>query len=224
MPDESPTRPIRPLYDVWLKPRRVFRELAAAPIDRVDYLLGSTQGMVSWLALCRAQSAGAHSSIAAILGKAVIVGPIAGVLGMFLMTAVYSRLGRRAGGRSTRNQVFHVLAYSGVPMVVSLGIWMLTALLAGPAAFMETAPPDLEPFLGLVLQTQTVAHIFLVGWSLLLQVMGFSEVEGFATRRAFGIWVLGQLLVLAAIFVLAILVYVSGLGPSAAPLDIFPPP
>jgi len=53
----------------------------------------------------------------------------------------------------------------------------------------------------------------LIGWSLLIQVMGFSEVEGLATRRAFGIWVIGQLLVLAAVAILAILVYTPEIAP-----------
>ena len=207
MPEENLTRPIRPLYDVWLKPRRVFRELAATPVGRTDYLLGAAQGMVSWLALCRAQSAGLHSSVVEIFGKALIVGTVAGILGIILMTAVYTGIGRRAGGSAKRAQVFHVLAYGGVPLVASLGIWAITALLLGPAAFVEKRPADLELFPNLLLHFQSVAHIVLIGWSLLIQVMGFSEVEGLATRRAFGVWVIGQLLVLAAVIILAIVAF-----------------
>jgi hypothetical protein len=214
MSEESPTRPVRPLYDVWLKPRRVFRELAATPIGRTDYLLAAAQGAISWLVLCRAQSVGLHGSIADIFGKALIVGPVAGILGILLMTAIYVRIGRRAGGAAKREQVFHVLAYGGVPLVASLGIWTMAALLLGPVAFVDNPPADLELFPSLLLRIQSALHMVLIGWSLLLQVMGFSEVEGLATRRAFGLWVLGQLLVLGAVFILAIFVYT----PEGAPL------
>jgi hypothetical protein len=217
MTDEIPTRPIRPLYDVWLRPRRVFRELAPKPIGVVDYLLGAAQGMVSWLTLCRAQAAGASSSVEEILGKALVIGPIIGVAGLYLMAAIYARLGRGAGGVSTRSQVFHVLAYGGVPIVVSLGIWLLTALLAGETAFIETPRPDTEAFVALLLHFQFIANLLLFGWSFLLQVMGFSEVQGFATRRAFGIWVLGQVLVTLAMLLLAILIVSLGAGPAPAP-------
>jgi hypothetical protein len=203
------------LHDVWLKPRRVFRELAAQPIGAVDYLLGAAQGAVSWLALSRAEGAGATGSVEEILGKACIAGPIAGVVGLYLMAAVYTRLGRRAGGVATRAQVFHVLAYSGVPMVVSLGIWVLTALIVGEATFVETPHPAVEPFVALLLQVQFIAHAILIAWSFLLQVMGFSEVERLATRRAFGIWFLGQLLVALAMLVLAVLIVSLGGGPPA---------
>ncbi len=215
MADEATTPPTRPLYDVWLKPRRVFREMAAEPITHVDYLLGAAQGVVSWLALSRAQSAGADTGVAQILGKAFIAGPIAGVLGLYLMTAVYTRLGRRAGGKATRNQVFHVLAYSGVPMVLSLGIWLVAALLAGEATFVEAPRGDLETFVALLLRVQFLSHVLLIGWSLLLQVMGYSEVQRLGLRRAFGIWIVGQLLVMLMILFLWILII--GLGIATPP-------
>jgi hypothetical protein len=213
MPDENSSRPIRPLTDVWLKPRRVFRELAAAPITRTDYLLAAAQGMVSWLALCRAQSAGLHSSVEEIFGKSLIVGPIAGVLGILVMSAIYGQIGRRIGGSATRSQVFHVLAYGGVPLVVSLGIWAVTGLLLGTTAFIDKAPPDMDFLPGLLLKFQSVAHVALIGWSLLIQVMGFSEVQGLAVKRAFGIWVIGQLLVLCAVIFLIVVLY----GPNVPP-------
>ncbi|HVC01378.1 MAG TPA: YIP1 family protein [Steroidobacteraceae bacterium] len=216
MADETPPEPIHPLHDVWLRPRRVVRELADAPITRVDYLLGAVQGIVSWLSLSRAQSAGANTDIAGILGRALIAGPIAGIIGLYLMTAVYVRLGRRAGGVATRTQIFHVLAYSGAPMLASLAIWLLTAALAGAPTFESTPPPGLEPFVALLVRTGFLVHVLLVCWSLLLQVMGFSEAERLPTRRAFAIWLFGQALVMLAILLLWILVIGLGASPPTA--------
>jgi hypothetical protein len=212
MSQEPPTS-VRPLHDVWLKPRRVFRELAARPIGAVDYGLGAAQGVVSWLALSRAQNAGAAASVEAILGKAVLVGPAVGVAGLFLMTAIYARLG--GGMRATptnfsRIPLFHVLAYSGVPMVASLVLWLFSALLAGEAAFIATPRPDTETFIALLLQAQFIAHVLLIGWSLLLQIMGLSEVQGLRMRRALGMWLLGQFIVALGMFLLATLILSMG--------------
>ena len=217
MADETPPETIRPLHDVWLRPRRVFRELAGRPISRVDYLLGAAQGIVSWLALSRAQSAGIDGTIGEIIGKALIAGPVAGVAGLYLMTAIYFRLGRRAGGTATRDHVFHVLAYSGVPMLVSLAIWLVTALLAGRTTFIQAPRTDQELFVALLLRLQFIAHVVLIGWSLLLQVMGFSEVECLPTRRAFALWILGQVIVMLAIMVLWILILSVGGGAAPPP-------
>jgi len=179
----------------------VFRELANRPAGALDYLLAAAQGVVNFLALFRTQSAGAHSSVAEILGESFLFGPIGGVVGLLLFAAIYGRLLNRAGGKSTRSQVIHVLAYGGLPIVASLGIWLLTALLAGEPTFVEAPGPEVETFVVLLLDAQFVAYVVLLLWSVVLQVMGFSEIQAIATRKAFWVWVVGQLVgLLAAIF------------------------
>ncbi len=215
--DEHSNPPVRPFYDVWLKPRRVFRALAATPIGRYDYLLAATQGVVSMLVLSRAQSVGRGSPVAAVFGDALIVGPFAGVLGVWVMAEIYSRLGRRVGGTASAAQIFHVIAYGGVPLVASLALWLISALIAGQATFLETPGKDLAPFLALLLQVQFIAHCGLSLWSCLLQVMGLSEMEAVRVRRAFGIWVLGQLIAGAAAFLLLQLINTLGLVAAGAP-------
>ena len=101
-PETAREQRIRPLQDVWLRPRRVFRELAAQPIGRIDFLLGAAQGMVSWLALSRTQNAGATAGVAEILGKGLCIGSLFGIVSMYMMAEVYTRLGKRVGGAATR--------------------------------------------------------------------------------------------------------------------------
>ena len=189
-----PTDPIRPLKDVWLRPRRVFRELAARPLGIADYLLAAAQGVGNLLALCRHVGAGARSSVEAILAISFAYGAVSGVVSVYLMAVIYGRLGLRAGGKSTTTQVIHVLAYGGVPMAASLAIWVLTALLAGEATFVETPRADLEAFLALLLHLQFTSYVLLFIWSIVLQVMGLSEIQGLTTRKAFGVWFLGQII------------------------------
>jgi hypothetical protein len=199
------TPPLRPFHDVWLKPRRVFRELASTPIGGIDYLLAAAQGMVNWLALARGESLGKSSSVLQIIATALAFGSIAGVLSFFLMAEVYRRLARSLGGEATRAQVFHVLAYSGIPMLVSLGLWLFIASLVGEPAFLETPSPDSDRFVLLLLGAQFAAHVALVLWSALLQIMGLSEIERISVAKAFGLCLFGQLLVAFLAVVLALI-------------------
>jgi hypothetical protein len=184
----------------------VFRELATQSVGITDYLLAAAQGIGNFLALYRHEGAGAHSSVEAILANSFAYGAIAGVAGVYLMAVIYRRLGARAGGKSTTNQVVHVLTYGSVPMAASLAIWVLTALLAGEAAFVETPRGDIESFLVLLLHVQFISYVLLLIWSVVLQVMGFSEIQGLATRKAFGVWFLGQIIGFLASVFLALLV------------------
>jgi hypothetical protein len=194
------------LHDVWLRPRRVFRELASTPVGRTDYLLGAAQGIAGWLALSRQQDAGAVSSVIEIFGKSLILGAVAGIVTLYLMATIYARLCARAGKSAVRQQVFHVLAYGGVPLAASLIVWLFTALLAGEATFEVTLRPDVETFVALVLRIQFITYVVLTLWSIVIQVMGLSEIQGLATRKAFGLWILGQLIGFLALLFLTILV------------------
>jgi hypothetical protein len=180
--------------------------MASRPIGIVDCLLAAAQGVGNFLALYRTQSAGAHRALEEILGNSFASGAVAGVASLFLMAVIYSRLAARAGGKATTRQMVHVLAYGGLPLVASLAIWLLTALLAGQAAFVETPGADLEEFLVLLLHLQFGAYVLLLLWSIVLQLMGFSEVQGFTMRKAFGLWLLGQVIGFLASLFLALLV------------------
>jgi hypothetical protein len=201
-----PEEPIRPLHDVWLRPRRVFRELAARPIGAVDYLLGAAQGIAGWLAFSRSQNAGVTSSVAEIFLRALLIGTPAGVASLFFLSTIYTRLAIRAGRTVARHQVFHVVAYGGVPLAASLVIWVFTALLVGEVAFEQAPHPEVEGFVALLLRIQFIAYILLTLWSVVIQVMGLSEIQGIVTRKAFGLWVLGQVIAFLALFFLMILV------------------
>lgn len=194
------------MHDVWLRPRRVFRELASTPVGRTDYLLGAAQGIAGWLALSRQQDAGAVSSVIEIFSKSLILGAVAGIVTLYLMATIYARLCARAGKSAVRQQVFHVLAYGGVPLAASLIVWLFTALLAGEATFEVTLRPDVETFVALLLRIQFITYVVLTLWSIVIQVMGLSEIQGLATRKAFGLWILGQLIGFLALLFLTILV------------------
>jgi hypothetical protein len=131
------------------------------------------------------------------------------------MGLIYTRLGTRLGGGATRGQVFHVLAYGNVPLAASLIVWIFAALLTGEAAFQQTPHGDVEGFVALLLRIQFITSGVLQLWSVIIQVMGLSEIQGLTTWRAFGFWVLGQLIgVLTVLFLLILLVT---LFPGAVP-------
>jgi hypothetical protein len=196
----------------------VFRELAARPVGVTDYLLAAAQGIASSIVVYRTQFAGIHASASEILASSLLFGPIGGVASIYLFAAIYGRLGARAGGTSVRNQVFHVLAYGGIPVVASLIMWGFMALLIGESAIVAapgSGAADVDGFVALLLRVQFAAYMLLWFWSIVLQVMGFSEIWGLATGKTFGVWVLGQLVALLAVLFLSMLIAI--LFPGIAP-------
>jgi hypothetical protein len=207
---------IRPLKEVWLRPRRVFRALAGRPLGFTDYALASVLGIGNYLAFYRSQGGDAHRGIGEVMLNSLIFGPILGVASMFLFASIYARLGVRAGGSPSRTAVFHVLAYGGLPVVAALGVWGLAIMLIGNAAIVATPNLELDGFQSVILQLEVLAYIFLWLWSVTLQVMGFSELLGVTTGKALRIWLLGQLLWIIALVV--ILLIIAILFPCLLPL------
>ncbi len=192
----------------------MFRELATRPIGAVDYLLGAAQGIASAMALSWAQNAGATSSVAEIFLRALLVGTPAGVVSLILYCSIYVRLASRAGQTVGRHQVFHVVAYGGVPLAASLVIWGFSALLVGEVAFELTPHPEVDAFVALLLRIQFIAYLLLWLWSVVIQVMGLSEIQGIPTRKAFALWIMGQLIAILAMLFLRLLI--ATLFPGAA--------
>ena len=204
----------------------MFRELASRPIGIIDYLLAAAQGIATSIAVYRTQLAATHASASDILGSSLTFGPLGGIVSLFLFATIYGQLGKRAGGTSQRNQVFHVLAYGGIPVAASLILWALTALLIGGVAITDvpsaapgtTSPaPELDGFVAFVLRAQFAAYMLLTLWSVVLQVMGLSEVLGLVLRKAFAVWALGQFLALLAVLFLSVVIAVLFPGIAPAP-------
>jgi hypothetical protein len=199
---------ISPLKDVWLRPRRVFRSLAGQPLRFTDYALAAVLGIGNLLAFYRTQPAAGHAGIGEVVLNSLIFGPVAGIASTYLFANIYARLGSRAGGRAGRTAVFHVLAYGGIPAVAGLGLWVLAILLIGDSAFVPAPPSELDGFQAVIQQLLIIAYVFLLLWSVLLQVMGFSELQGIATGKALGVWLLGQLVWLLALFMLLLIIVI----------------
>jgi hypothetical protein len=202
--------PIHPLKDVWLRPRRVFRALSKQPVGPMDYILAAAQGIAS----CTIFSL-QTPELRTVAWNIIALVPIAGLVGTLFCSYVYSRLGARVGGSGNRGEIFHILAYSGVPQVASVLLWILTFLLLGEAPWLDKPGSEMDGFVWIVVRIQFGISILLFGWSYLLQVMGFSEVLGLNVRKSFALWALGQLV--CALVVFFLLVFLAVLFPQLLP-------
>jgi hypothetical protein len=204
------TDPIHALKDVWLRPRRVFRALSKQPIGYVDYILAAAQG-IAGCTIFTFQT----PEMRAVAWNIIALVPIAGVFGALFYTLIYTRLGARVGGSGKREEVFHILAYSGVPQVAALLLWFLTFLLLGEAPWLDKPGSEVDGFVWIVARIQFGISILLFAWSYLLQVMGFSEIFGLNVRKSLALWALGQLV--CALVVFFLLLFLAVLFPQLLP-------
>ncbi len=194
------------LQEVWIRPRKVFRELAVRPVGAVDYVLSAGQGVALALLFSRTKDMGQTEELGQILLQALAQGTISGIAWIWIQAWIYTWLGRQAGGVAKRAQVMHVLSYGSVPLMATLAVWCLAALVMGRQAFMEHPTGETDLFVVLLMGVQTLAYVVPALWSVVLQIMGLSEVHQVRFRGALGTWLLGQavLTLLALVFLLAV--------------------
>ena len=150
---------------------------------------------------------GRHDSVAGNPRReSLSYGSVVGVASLYVMAAIYARLGKRAGGkcdaqpgdpcprvrRRTDGRVTRHLGVDGV--------------LAGEATFIETAARRSRGLSSSCCYRRSSCLCAATIWSMVLQVMGFSEIQGLLTRKAFGVWVLGQIIGLLAALFLTLLI------------------
>jgi hypothetical protein len=215
------TEIIRPLKDVWLRPRRVFRELGKSPIGPTDYLLAAVQGIGNYFFLLQMQPTGTAvaTTVQEVLLGSLLLGPFGGIVGTWLFTLIYSRLLSKDGTAASRPQVFHILAYGGVPMALSALLWGALYVLLGDAALPEGPGHHPDTFVLIIVRAQLLLTGFLFLWSTLLQVMGFSEISNERLRRSVMLWAMGQVVgaLVYLLFVVVLTLIAQGLGLATPP-------
>lgn len=176
----------------------------------MDYLLAAAQG-VAGCTIFTLQT----PEMRTVAWNIMALAPVASMFGVWFYTLIYSRLGMRVGGSGNRPQIFHILAYSGVPQVAAMLLWVLTFLLLGEAPWLDKPGSEVEGFVWIVARVQFGISVLLFAWSYLLQVMGFSEIFGLDVRKSFALWALGQLI--CALVVLFLVILLAVLFPQLLP-------
>lgn len=199
----------------------MFRELGKSPIGRTDYLLAAVQGIGNYFFVLQMQPTGTTvaTTVQEVLLGSLLLGPFGGILGTWLYTVIYSRLLSKDGAPASRPQIFHVLAYGGVPMALSALLWGGLYLLLGDAALPEGPGRHPDSFVLIIVKAQLLLTGFLFFWSTLVQVMGLSEISNERLRRSFLLWAMGQVVGVVAylLFVVVLTLLAQSLGLVTAP-------
>lgn len=195
---------LTPWLSIWTHPRRTIRQVLEDDVeqDRV-LLLAALGGIQNALDQASERSMGDTIPIGFILVIAVVFGSLGGILGMYVMAALIQFTQRLFGGTASAYEIRAVYAWSNVPMIPMLALWLLTLLLWGDGLFRSDF---LEPG-GTVLD---VVYLFsfigvaliLVIWGVVIFLLGLSEVQRYGVVKALLNSIVAFLVILVPILLL----------------------
>jgi uncharacterized membrane protein YGL010W len=197
-----------PFLTIWIRPSATIRGI----VDNNPYLyvipLALAGGFVQALDQASQQNAGDTLTLSVILGLAIILGPIGGLFGLFVGGWLIGLTSYWLGGRAKPEQIRAAIAWSSVPVLATIPIWMIQIGLVGRQIFTQESPAlNDNPAQGLVLMASAILEAFLGLWSFVILLKGVGEMQIFATWKALASVLLSSLLLLAPFVPAAIFIY-----------------
>lgn len=193
----SNSRSVTPFISIWFKPRETIRRIVETDPGRHVVLLAALAGVGETLDRASGRSLGDILPFGVVLAFGLVLGPIAGIISIYLGGALYRWSGSWLGGQATTEQVRASLAWSSVPVIAALPLWILQILMVGEEMF-TTSTPRLEanPLLAILLLGIIAIEVGAAIWAFILLLNTLAEVHRFSAWKALGALVLGSLVII----------------------------
>lgn len=170
------------LQSIWTQPRRIIQYLAEYDPAKYVIPLLILNGVVSMFQQATNSHWGDTMELTTIILLCVLCGPMIGIMSGYIVSGLLSFSGNWINGKATPDQIRMVLAWSAVPITFLLVVLPIELAVFGVEPFSKQHPTmDANPLLaGLLALIMFVLSI----WSLVIFVIGLSEVQGFSVWHA----------------------------------------
>ena len=190
-----------PWISMWIQPRRTIRQIVDTDPERHVLLLAAIAGIGEVLNKASTKSTGDHLPLTAILLLAGIVGPIGGVISLYIGGALLRWTGGWIGGRAEAREIRSAIAWAGVLAIWTMILWVPELLLFGKEMFtIETPTIDASAVLTTLFWLLAGIEAILGMWTLVVFLKCLGEVQGFSAWKA-----LGNCLLIGLVFLVPIL-------------------
>ena len=170
---------------LWISPRKVFRFILEARYDKYKYIILFLAGVASALNRASSRNMGDHTHLIFILIGSVTVGGVFGWLTFYLYSALLSLTGKWLKGTANTSTLFRIFTYSVIPSVFSMVFLFIEIILFGNGVFQS----DFD-YLALGIPSAiffliiSTVQITLSIWSVVLLIIGISEVQHFKIGKS----------------------------------------
>ena len=200
-------RGVTPFFSIWVRPRRTMRAIIDSNPQRLVLVLAALSGFGSALDNASTSSIGDGNSIpvVAIVALSAVAGSLGGILTLYVGGFVMKWAGRPLGGRATQVEVRAALAWSTVPLIWALPLWIPELALAGREMF-TTATPILaaSPLRAVLLVLVVLLEVVLGIWSFVLFLKCLGEVHGFSAWKSLAAVLLSVLAIALVALIVAL--------------------
>lgn len=179
---------VSPWWQIWIRPRNTIRAiLESANPERHMILIAVLSGVINALNRTSIRNLGDQHSLTFIALLSLIGGSIAGIIGLYLTSAVLKITGGWLGGRGTYSDL-RVAITRGVnaPATLIGLLWVLELILFGKEMFTTVTPRiDHSSTLSLTLLLISLLEVVLAIWVFVIACKSIGEAHQFSALKAF---------------------------------------
>jgi hypothetical protein len=207
---EFDIQPKHPWFKIWINPRGTIREIIDYNPNYLVIPIALLSGLAQALDRSIGSSLGDDFDLRILIPVIIIIGPILGIIGLYVGGAILSWFGQRLGGQGSQEEVRTALAWSSMPQLLILILDIgLIALLGTEAFTSSTHKMDAR------IEQSLIAAIFysfifigilfitvvLAVWSIFLYIKCLAEAHQFSSWRS-----IATILIPSAVFVIIVLI------------------
>jgi hypothetical protein len=191
---------LSPFLSIWIKPRETIRKIVDTAPTKYVTVLAMLAGIGQALDRVSSRNRGDSLPLIAILGICFIFGPIGGIISMYIGGALYRWSGSWLGGQASSEEVRAAIAWSSVPTIFILPLWIPKLLLFDEEMFTKATPKlDANPFLAIIFLGFVAIEVIVGIWAFVVLMKSLGEVQKFSAWKALGSVILGTLVILVPI-------------------------
>jgi hypothetical protein len=203
--DTREEQTLNPWISMWVEPRETIQQIISSNPTRMVLLLAALSGFGSALDKASIKSMGDMFELPIIFSIAAIAGPIGGILSLYLGGALVRWTGTWIGGVASSQNIRAALAWSSVPLIWALLIWIPELALIGDELFTsETPRMDASYTLLLAFLGLSLIELVIAIWTLVILLKSLGQVQGFSAWRALGNLLLSVLVIVVPILIIAV--------------------
>jgi hypothetical protein len=194
-----------PWFSIWTEPRATMRRILDTDPEYMVFLLGILLGVADSIGRLYARNSGDMFTIPAIFVLGAIMGPIGGLTVLYGASALLKLTGKLlGGGQGTYTHIRAAFAWSSVPLIWGVFLWLPGAALFGEELFTKETPRiDSSVILSITSGFFGVLQVVLFFWSFIVFLKCLAEAQRFSAWKA-----LFNVLLSFALFTVVILAFV----------------
>ena len=192
---------LNPWIRMWTRPRETIQSIVDTDAEQSVLLLASLAGISQALDKASLKNAGDTLLPPALVITTTVGGIVSGLIGLYVFGFLVKHAGSWLGGKANGEKIRAAIAWSNVPIVWALLLWIPQLALFGKELF-SAATPRMEshPFAVLCFGA---ADILIAIWALILLFKSIGQVNGFSAWRGLGACLIAVALVAVPILALA---------------------